>query len=124
MINLMSHYIDGFLIPLPKENIEAYAALADKAGDIWKEHGALEYWECVADDLEVKDMVSFLQSANAGPDDTVIFAWAVFKSREHRDEVNAKIMADPRLHEMCNPERPNFDFKKMAYGGFKTLIKK
>ena len=123
-MNTMSNYIDGFLIPLPKNRIDDYTAIANKAGDIWKEHGALEYWECIADDLEVKDMVSFMQSANAGPDDTVIFAWAVFKSREHRDEVNAKIHADPRLMEMCNPSNPSFDYKKMAYAGFKTLIKK
>ncbi len=120
----MSNYIDGFLIPLPKDKLDEYAAIANKAGDIWKEHGALEYWECVADDLEVKDMISFRQSANAGPDDTVIFAWVVFKSREHRDEVNSKIMADPRLKDMCDPTNQPFDCKKMAYGGFKTLIKK
>lgn len=120
----MSNYIDGFLIPLPKDKIDDYAAIANKAGDIWKEHGALEYWECVADDLDVKDMVSFKQSANAGPDETVIFAWAVFKSREHRDEVNAKIMADSRLTGICDPANAPFDYKRMAYGGFKALIKK
>lgn len=120
----MSNYVDGFLIPVPKDHIDSYAALANKAGEIWKEHGALEYWECVADDLDVKDMVSFRQSANAGPDDTVVFAWVVFKSREHRDEVNAKIMADSRLAEMCDPANPPFDCTKMAYGGFKTLVRK
>lgn len=120
----MSHYIDGFLIPIPKNKVDEYAAMANKAGDIWKEHGALEYWECVGDDLEVKDMVSFRQSANAGPEDTVIFAWVVFTSRQHRDEVNSKIMADPRLQEMCDPNNPLFDYKKMAYGGFKALIRK
>ena len=98
--------------------------MADKAGDIWKEHGALEYWECVADDLDTKEMVSFRLSSNAGPDDTVIFAWAVFNSREHRDEVNAKIMADPRLNDLCDPVNQPFDCKKMAYGGFKTLVQK
>ncbi|MCP5536932.1 MAG: DUF1428 domain-containing protein [Akkermansiaceae bacterium] len=120
----MSNYIDGFLLPLSKDKLNEYSAMADKAGDIWKEYGALAYWECVADDLEVKDMISFKQSANAGPDDTVIFAWAVFKSREHRDEVNAKIFADPRLQNMCDHANPPFDHHKMAYGGFRTLVKK
>ena len=120
----MSHYIDGFLIPLPKDKIAEYTSMANKAGDIWKEHGAIEYWECIADDLGVKDMVSFRESAGAGPDDTVIFAWAVFQSREHRDEVNARIMADPRIKSMGDPAKQPFDCRKMAYGGFKTLIRK
>jgi uncharacterized protein YbaA (DUF1428 family) len=118
----MSQYVDGFVIPLPKNKIEEYRRLAEKAAQIWKEHGALDYWECIGDDLDAKDMVSFTQLAKAGPDETVVFSWVVYESREHRDEVNAKIMADPRMKEMCDPNNQPFDFKRMAYGGFKTLV--
>ncbi|MDV6344865.1 MULTISPECIES: DUF1428 domain-containing protein [unclassified Nitrosomonas] len=118
----MSNYVDGFVIPLPKDKINDYKRMAEQASQIWKEHGALDYWECIGDDLEVKDMISFMKIANAGPDDTVVFAWIVFESREHRDAVNARVMADPRLKEMCDPANQLFDYKKMAYGGFKTLV--
>ena len=87
-----------------------------------EEHGALDYWECVGDDLDTKDMVSFSKIAGAGPDETVVFAWVVFESREHRDEANKKIMADPRLAKMMENEKPVFDYKRMAYGGFKELV--
>jgi uncharacterized protein YbaA (DUF1428 family) len=118
----MSKYIDGFVIPVPKENIEKYREVAAKAGAIWKEHGALEYIEAVGDDLEVKDLVTFPQLAGATAAETVVFSYIVYESREHRDAVNAKVMADPRLKEMCNPENPSFDCKRMAYGGFKTIV--
>jgi uncharacterized protein YbaA (DUF1428 family) len=118
----MSKYIDGFVIPVPKENIEKYREVAAKAGAIWKEHGALEYIEAVGDDLEVKDLVTFPQLAGATDTETVVFSYIVYETREHRDAVNAKVMADPRLKEMCNPENSSFDFKRMAYGGFKTIV--
>jgi uncharacterized protein YbaA (DUF1428 family) len=118
----MSHYIDGFVIPLPKDKIDVYREIAEKACALWMEHGALEYYECLGDDLETKGMVSFPQLANAQPDETVIFAWIAFNSREHRDEVNAKVMADPRLGDMCEEGNQPFDCKRMAYGGFKTLV--
>lgn len=121
----MSTYIDGFVIPLPKDKIEEYRLIAEKAGAIWREHGALDYYECIGDDLEnleAKDMVSFPQLANTGPDETVVFSWIVYASREHRDEVNAKVMADPRLHEMMEGSEHPFDCKRMAYGGFKMLV--
>lgn len=118
----MSTYVDGFVIPLPKDKIEEYRLIAEKAGAIWREHGALDYYECIGDDLEVKDMVAFPQLANTGPDETVVFSWIVYKSREHRDEVNAKVMADPRLHEMMEGSEHPFDCKRMAYGGFKVLV--
>ncbi len=118
----MSQYVDGFVLPLPKDRIEDYRKLAEKAAQIWKEHGALEYWECLADDLEAKEMRSFGQLADTGPDETVVFAWVVFASREQRDQANAKIMADPRIKELCDPQNPPFNYQRMAYGGFKVFV--
>jgi uncharacterized protein YbaA (DUF1428 family) len=118
----MDTYIDGFVIPLPKDKIEEYRKVAELAGAVWREHGALDYYECIGDDMETKDMVSFPQLAGAGPDETVVFAWIVYKSREHRDEVNAKVMADPRMHDMMNDPSQIFDCKRMAYGGFKAIV--
>ncbi|MES2923547.1 MAG: DUF1428 domain-containing protein [Verrucomicrobiota bacterium] len=118
----MNTYVDGFVIPLPKDKIEEYRKIAEHAGALWREHGALDYYECIGDDLDVKDLVSFPQLANAGPDETVAFSWIVYKSREHRDEVNAKVMADPRIHEMMDLANQPFDCKRMAYGGFKVLV--
>jgi len=118
----MARYIDGFVIPLPKDRIEDYRRVAEKAALVWKEYGALDYWECVGDDLDAAGMVSFPQLAQAGPEETVIFAWVVFESRQQRDQANEKIMADPRLQEMMDPDNPIFDYKRMAYGGFKELV--
>lgn len=118
----MPKYIDGFVLPLPKDKIDAYRSLAERACAIWKEHGALDYVETVGDDLDVKDQVSFTQLAGAVATETVVFSYIVYKSREHRDAVNEKVMADPRIHEMCDPENPLFDFHRMAYGGFRTLV--
>ena len=118
----MGRYIDGFVIPVPKDRIDDYRRVAEKAALVWKEYGALDYWECVGDDLAVQDMVSFSQLAQAGPDETVVFAWVVFESREQRDQANEKIMADPRLKEMMASDKPVFDYKRMAYGGFKELV--
>lgn len=118
----MARYIDGFVIPVPKDRIEEYRRVAEQASVIWREHGALDYWECVGDDLDSKDMTTFPQIANTGPDETVIFAWVVFESREQRDEANKKIMADPRLNNMMDAAKPIFDCKRMAYGGFRELV--
>jgi uncharacterized protein YbaA (DUF1428 family) len=118
----MNRYIDGFVIPIPKNKVDEYRRIAEIAGKIWKEHGALDYWECLGDDLEAKEMVSFPQLANIGADETVVFSWIVYGSREQRDQVNAKVMADPRIKEMCDPDNPPFDCKRMAYGGFKVLV--
>jgi uncharacterized protein YbaA (DUF1428 family) len=118
----MSLYVDGFVLPIPKDKIDTYKKVAEQASKIWKEYGALEYRECLGDDLEIKDVLTFPALANAGPDDTVVFAYITYKSREHRDEVNAKVMADPRINEMCGAEGMPFDCKKMAYGGFKTIV--
>jgi uncharacterized protein YbaA (DUF1428 family) len=118
----MSHYVDGFVLPLPKDKVEEYRAIAEKASKVWLEHGALEYRECVGDDLNIEGMVPFPKIAAAGEADTVVFAYIVYNSKEHRDEVNAKVMADPRLTEMGAPDNMPFDCSKMAYGGFKTVV--
>ena len=113
-------YVDGFVLPVPRRNLPAYRRMARAAGRIWREHGALEYRECVGDDLDVKELLPFPRLTKAKPDDTVIFAWIVFKSRQDRDRVNAAVMKDPRLQSM-GKDMP-FDCKKMAYGGFKTIV--
>lgn len=118
----MSQYVDGFVIPVPKEKIDSYRAIAEKAAQVWLDHGALEYRECVGDDLEVKDVMSFPQIAGADAGETVVFAWIVYESRESRDEVNAKVMQDPRMAEMMDPGAMPFDCKRMACGGFTTLV--
>jgi uncharacterized protein YbaA (DUF1428 family) len=117
----MPHYIDGFIIPLPKDKIDDYRRVAQKAGEVWRDHGALEYRECVGEDLDVKRQVPFPHLINSTPEETVVLAWIVFKSRAHRDEVNAKVMKDPRLAAMDRNATP-FDCKRMAYGGFEVLV--
>lgn len=114
-------YVDGYVLPVPVKNIPAYRRLAKKAGAIWREHGALEYKECVGEDLDIKELVPFTKCVQAKSDETVIFAYIVFKSRAHRDRVNAKVMSDPRLKDM-DPTNVPFDCKRMAYGGFKLLV--
>jgi len=113
-------YVDGFVIPLPKKNVQAYRRIALKAGKIWREYGALEFRECVGDDLAVKGMVPFSRRIKLKPGETVVFSWIVFKSRAHRDRVNAKVMKDPRLD--MDPRSMPFDVKRMLYGGFKVLV--
>jgi uncharacterized protein YbaA (DUF1428 family) len=119
----MPHYVDGFVIPIAKDKIETYREIAEEAGKVWKEHGALEYYECVGDDLEVKDQVSFTRLAGAKSNETVIFSWIVFESREHRDEVNAKVIGDSRLRKMMEEGAMPFDLSRMAYGGFKAIVR-
>ena len=115
-------YVDGFVLPVPKKNVQVYRRIAQKAGKIWKEHGALEYRECVGDDLNIKMMLSFLKLAKAKRGETVFFSWIVYKSRAHRDSVNAKVMKDPRIAAMMDDKSMPFDVKRMAYGGFKALV--
>ena len=119
----MANYVDGFVIPMPKENLAKYVEIAQKAGEIWKEHGALAYYECVGDDLIHENMVPFTTMANTSENETVIFSWIVYESKEHRDTVNAAVMNDPRLKESMGDCKDVFDYKRMAYGGFKTLVK-
>lgn len=119
----MGRYVDGFLIPLRRDKLEEYKAIAEKAGQLWMEHGALEYIECLGDDLDQTEMVSFRKAAGASDDETVVFSWIVYESREHRDKVNAAVMNDPRMKEMMTEGTDPFDCKRMAYGGFKTIVK-
>lgn len=118
----MQKYVDGFVLPIATANLAKYREIASAAGAIWKEHGALEYYECVGDDLEDDDAISFLQIAGASKEETVIFSWIVYQSKDHRDRVNAAVMADPRMEKLMQPGFQPFDYKRMAYGGFKSLV--
>ena len=118
----MSQYVDGFVLAIPRRKLAAYKTLATKAGKIWRKHGALEYHECAGDDMKVKGMVAFPKMAKAKPGEVVIFAWAVFKSRKHRDAVNKKIMADKDLAAMCEEAGALVNSTRMAYGGFTGLV--
>jgi len=115
-------YVDGFVLPVPKKNLKAYAKMAGLAGKIWKEHGALEYRECVGEDLNQKMGLPFPKYCKLKSGETVVFAWIVYKSRAHRDRVNAKVMKDPRLTESMQGKKMPFDMKRMAYGGFEVLV--
>jgi uncharacterized protein YbaA (DUF1428 family) len=115
-------YVDGYVLPVPKKNVAAYRRMAQKAGKVWRDHGALEYIECVADDVKSGKHTSFPQSVKLKHGETVVFSWIVFKSRAHRDRVNAKAMKDPRLANMMDPKALPFDGKRMFWGGFKTLV--
>ena len=118
----MGVYVDGYVLPVPKKNLQAYARTARMAGKVWRDHGALEVRECVADDVKPGKHTSFPQSVKLKAGETVVFSWIVFKSRTHRDRVNAKVMKDPRLAKMMDPKAMPFDAKRMFYGGFKVLV--
>lgn len=118
----MARYVDGFVLPVPRKNINAYRRLSRKAGKVWREHGALEYIECVADDVKSGKVTSFPQSVKLKRGETVVFAWIVYKSRAHRDRVNAKVMKDPRLGSMMDVKSMPFDSKRMIWGGFKSIV--
>lgn len=115
-------YVDGFVLPVPKKNVGAYRRMAQKAGKVWREHGALAYTECVADDVKPGKHTSFPQSVKLKPGEVVVFAWIVYKSRAQRDKVIAKVMKDPRLASMMDPKAMPFDGKRMFWGGFKAIV--
>jgi uncharacterized protein YbaA (DUF1428 family) len=115
-------YVDGFVLPVPKKNLAAYRRMSKKAGKIWREHGALEYREAAGDDLAVKMGLPFPKLAKTKAGETVVFAWILYKSRAHRDRVNAKVMKDPRLMADMDTKKMPFDVKRMAYGGFKVFV--
>lgn len=115
-------YIDGFIIPVAKKHVPAYLRIARKAGKVWKDHGALEYVECVGEDLKVKMGRPFTKLTKSKPGETVIFSYIVYKSRAHRDRVNAKAMKDPRLEAMMEPSAMPFDVRRMTYGGFEAKV--
>lgn len=116
------NYVDGFVVPVPTKNLAAYRRMSQKAGKVWREYGALAYTECVGDDVKPGKLTSFPQSVKLKPGETVVFAWIVYKSRAHRDKINAKVMKDPRLAEMMEPKSMPFDAKRMIWGGFKTFV--
>lgn len=118
----MPKYVDGFVLPVPQDKTDAYFEMAAKAGAIWREHGALEYRECLGDDLDVPMGLPFPKGIQTNSDETVIFAWIVYKSREDRDRVNAAVMKDPRMNEMCQEDSPMFDCQRMLYGGFEVRV--
>ena len=117
----MGRYVDGFVLPVPKANLEAYRRMAEDAGKVWREYGALEYVECVADDVKAGEITSFPQSVKLESEETVVFAWIVYESREHRDRVNEQVMKDPRMADM-DPKSFPFDGKRMFWGGFEVLV--
>lgn len=114
-------YVDGFVIGMPKKNLAAYTRMSRAAGKVWREHGALEYRECVGDDLKFKMGVPFPRLAKTRAGETVVFSWIVYKSRAHRDRVNTRVMKDPRIVKSMKEPMP-FDVKRMAYGGFRVIV--
>jgi uncharacterized protein YbaA (DUF1428 family) len=128
----MARYVDGYVLPVPKKNVAAYRRMAQKAAKVWKDHGALEYRECVGDDLQtivtekgmkkVRGIPPFGKSVQARSGETVVFSWIVFRSRADRDRVNAKVMKDPRIAAMMEDEKMPFDVKRMLYGGFRVIV--
>lgn len=119
----MTHYVDGFLLPVPQGRLEEYQKIANQAGAVWKEHGAIAYWECVGDDLNIEGMTSFKHSAGCKEGEIPVFAWIVYPSREERDRINKAVMEDSRMSCMMDDNNPIFDCARMAYGGFKELVR-
>jgi uncharacterized protein YbaA (DUF1428 family) len=118
----MARYVDGFVVPVPRSRLDEYRRIARKAGKVWREHGALEYVECVADDVDDGKVTSFPRSVKLKPDEVVVFSWIAYKTRAQRDRILKKVMADPRLADMMDPKDMPFDGKRMFWGGFKTLV--
>jgi uncharacterized protein YbaA (DUF1428 family) len=123
MKGMAMSYVDGFIVAVPKKNLDAYRRLAKKSGKIWREHGALDYREWVAEDVKVGKLTSFPRSVKLKPGETVVFSWITYRSRAQRDRVNAKVMADKRLASMMDMKSLPFDGKRMIYGGFESLVK-
>jgi len=118
----MANYVDGFVVPVPKKKLGQYLRMAKLGGKIWKEHGALEYVECVADDVKPGKSTSFPQSVKIKAGEVVVFSYIVYRSRAQRDRINAKVMKDPRMAPMMDPKQLPFDGKRMFWGGFKTIV--
>jgi uncharacterized protein YbaA (DUF1428 family) len=116
------HYVDGFVLPVPRKNLKAYRAMAKKASKVWRQHGAIEFIECVADDVKKGKWTSFPRSVKLKPGEVVVFSYIVYKSRAERDRCMAKVMKDPRLADMMDPKAMPFDGKRMIFGGFKTIV--
>jgi uncharacterized protein YbaA (DUF1428 family) len=119
-MNMADKYVDGFVVPVPKGNIEAYRQMSETAGKVWKEHGALEYVECIADDVKPGKVTSFPQAVDLKDDEVVVFSWIVYPSRADRDRINAAVMSDPRIK--MDPKTMPFDAMRMFWGGFTVLL--
>ena len=115
-------YVDGFIVPVPSKQLASYRSMARKAGKVWREHGAIDYREWVADDVKVGKLTSFPRSVKLKPREVVVFSWITYKSRKDRDRINAKVMKDPRMETMMKGEKPPFDGKRMIFGGFEVLV--
>jgi uncharacterized protein YbaA (DUF1428 family) len=118
----MARYVDGFVLPIPKKNLAAYRRIAQRAGKVWRDLGALEYVECVADDVKPGKLTSFPQSVKLKKGEVVVFSYAVYRSRKQRDRVLAKVMKDPRIADLMDPKAMPFDGRRMFWGGFKPIV--
>jgi uncharacterized protein YbaA (DUF1428 family) len=118
----MARYVDGFVVPVPKDKVDAYRRMAEEAGRIWKEYGALEFVECIAEDVKPGEVTSFPQAVKLEPNETVVFSWIVYESRAERDRINQQVMKDPRIANLDMKSMP-FDAKRMFFGGFEVLVK-
>ena len=119
----MAGYVDGFVIPVPKRKVAAYRRIARTAGKVWRDHGALDYVECIGDDVKPGKLTSFPQAVKLKPGEVVWFSWILYRSRAHRDRVNARVMKDPRLAKMMDPKAMPFDGKRMFWGGFRVAVR-
>ena len=115
-------YVDGFLLAVPKKNLQKYRGVAARAGKIWRQHGAVEYRECVAEDVPAKQLALFARGVRLKRNEVLLFSWVVYKTKADRNRVNAKVITDPRIAKMMSPSQNLFDMKRMAYGGFKTIV--
>ena len=115
-------YVDGFLLPVPRKNLTAYRRMAAKAGKVWMEYGAIQYLECAGDDMNIKGVVSFPRQLRVKPGETPVFSWILYRSKAHRDQVNRKVMKDPRIEKMMDMKDSPFDMKRMVYGGFRSIV--
>jgi uncharacterized protein YbaA (DUF1428 family) len=119
----MPHYVEGFVVPVPRSKVAAYRRMSRKAGKVWREHGALDYVECMGDDVKPGKWTSFPQSVKLRKGEVVWFSWILYRSRRDRDRINAKVMKDPRLASMMDPKNMPFDGKRMFWGGFKVMVR-
>lgn len=119
----MAHYIDGFVLPIPRDRLDEYKRVVEAAAEIWKEHGALDYREYVGDDLKLEGTRSFTDLVAATEDEVIVFGWVVFDSREARDLANEKVAADPRMADLIDSSNSGFDAKRMVYGGFRSFVR-
>jgi uncharacterized protein YbaA (DUF1428 family) len=119
----MGRYVDGYVVPVPKSNLAVYRRMAEETGKVWREYGALEFVECVADDVKPGEVTSFPQSVKLKPDEIVVMSYIVYASKADRDRINEKVMKDPRVKDAMDPKTMPFDGKRMFYGGFEEFLK-